>query len=980
MNDQSVSYEELKRRLASAEGALKALRGGQVDTISGEHGTLVVRLAEAEARADHIKQVLQTIRGVNQLIISEDDPIRLIERACTSLTMTTGYFNAWIVLFTDGIKTPTAVATSGLNNYSNGLEKQLRIGIYTDCMYRTLDQDEIIVVEDPTTECKNCSLSNDYCGCSRLSRRLHYGGKNYGILSVSVPSTFAHDQEEQVLFEEVACNLAFALRKIEAAKELRDNQIDLKRAQLLAKMGSWRIDLKTRRFLASEEAQNIFGLEKTELTTEAVQRIALPQYREKLDSRLNKLIKDGTPYDIEFQIRRPSDNSIHHIHSVAEYDAERDIVIGTIQDITERKNIEEDIRARERYLHTILQTTMDGFWIIDVQGVLIECNQSYCTMSGYSRNELLGKNIEDLDARDDSTQITARMRLIIENGFELFETTHCRKDGSIWPVEVSATWLNEDGGRFICFCRDLSERKKAEAILKESESRYLTLFNNINHGIAIYRPADDGKDFIFVNMNEAGRRISRLEKKEVIGKRLMDLFPNIEASGFLSALQQVHESGIAFNVPDFYYQDDVRHGWRKNFVYKLPSNELVSIFEDITAERLAEAEKVKLQEKIVQSQKMDSIGRLAGGVAHDFNNMLGVILGYSEMGIEQVEKDHPIISTLLEIRKAAKRSADLTKQLLAFARKQTATPKILDLNTTIESMLVMLRRLIGENIDLLWLPGKELSLIKIDPSQIDQILANLCVNSRDSIHDTGRITIETANVVVDEIFCAGQTDIAPGKYVQLALSDNGSGMGPEILSHLFEPFFTTKAINEGTGLGLAMIYGIVKQNHGAISVYSEPRLGTTFKIYLPSYEPKVDQAQEIDDKIAVKSGHETILLVEDEPMILEMTTVMLQRLGYTILPAATPGLALRLASEHVGEIQMIMTDVIMPEMNGIDLARKLSSLYPNIKFLFMSGYTANVIAPHGVLEEGMNFIHKPFSKKELSTKIRNVFERDLDSF
>jgi CheY-like chemotaxis protein len=308
---------------------------------------------------------------------------------------------------------------------------------------------------------------------------------------------------------------------------------------------------------------------------------------------------------------------------------------------------------------------------------------------------------------------------------------------------------------------------------------------------------------------------------------------------------------------------------------------------------------------------------------------------------------------------------------LAFARKQAAAPKILDLNKTIESMLAMLRRLIGEDIDLLWLPGKGLGLIKMDPSQIDQILANLCANSRDSIGNIGKITIETANIVADETFCAGHTDIGPGKYVQLTFSDNGSGMEPEVLSHLFEPFFTTKNLGEGTGLGLAMIYGIIKQNHGAISVDSKPGLGTTFRIYLPQYEAQVDSAQ-TDSNIAKEAGCGTILLVEDEPMILEMTTLLLKRLGYNILPAATPAEAIRLAEEHVGEIQMLMTDVIMPAMNGRDLARKLSSLHPKIKRLFMSGYTANVIAQHGVLEEGMNFIQKPFSIKELSAKVREV--------
>jgi two-component system, cell cycle sensor histidine kinase and response regulator CckA len=284
----------------------------------------------------------------------------------------------------------------------------------------------------------------------------------------------------------------------------------------------------------------------------------------------------------------------------------------------------------------------------------------------------------------------------------------------------------------------------------------------------------------------------------------------------------------------------------------------------------------------------------------------------------------------------------------------------------------MLRRLIGEDIELEWLPGKDLGLVKMDPSQIDQILANLCINARDAIGDTGRVTIETDNAVLDEDSCAVHVGSVPGEYVLLIVSDSGCGMDHETVSHLFEPFFTTKERGKGTGLGLAMIYGIVKQNNGFINVYSEPGQGTTFKIYLPRLTEASDAPVESPPSKRVDSGTETILLVEDEPMILQMATLMLQRLGYKVLPAASPGEAIRLAEDHAGTIHLLMTDVIMPEMNGRDLAGKLLSLCPGMKRLFMSGYTANVIAHHGVLDEGVHFIQKPFSRNELAGKVREV--------
>ena len=393
---------------------------------------------------------------------------------------------------------------------------------------------------------------------------------------------------------------------------------------------------------------------------------------------------------------------------------------------------------------------------------------------------------------------------------------------------------------------------------------------------------------------------------------------------------------------------------------------------DITDRKRAEAEAEKLQIQLTQGQKMESVGRLAGGIAHDFNNMLGVILGYSELALERVEAGQPMYLALQGIQQAAQRSADLTRQLLAFARKQTVAPKVLDLNEIVAGMLNMLRRLIGENIDLAWMPSESLWPIKMDPTQIDQILANLCVNARDAIGDTGKVTIETGNVFVDESYCADHAGSVPGEYVLLAVNDNGRGMDHETLSHLFEPFFTTKEMGKGTGLGLATVYGTIKQNNGFIYVYSELGNGTTFNMYLPRYVTKSERLAESEAEKPAAPGHETILLVEDEPMILEMTALMLERQGYTVLPAVSPGEAICLAREHAGAIHLLMTDVVMPEMNGRDLARNLLSLYPDLKRLFMSGYTADVIAHHGVLEEGVQFIQKPFTMQGLAAKLKNV--------
>jgi CheY-like chemotaxis protein len=371
---------------------------------------------------------------------------------------------------------------------------------------------------------------------------------------------------------------------------------------------------------------------------------------------------------------------------------------------------------------------------------------------------------------------------------------------------------------------------------------------------------------------------------------------------------------------------------------------------------------------------MESIGRLAGGVAHDFNNMLTVIQGYSQLGLMESEPTSHIHGFLQEIDHTATRSAELTKQLLAFARKQTIAPKVLDLNETVSGMLKMLQRLMGEDISLAWHPAPGLWQIKTDPSQIDQILANLCVNARDAIKGTGHVTIKTSNNTIDADFCKKYPDTHPGEYVHLSVSDDGSGMDKETMDHVFEPFFTTKGIGEGTGLGLATVYGIVKQNNGFITIQSTQGQGTSFSIHLPRLEDSSSASPTVEAPICLQRGQETILLVEDDSAILKISAVMLEKQGYRVHSAMSPSEAITIAGEREGEIDLLITDVIMPEMNGRDLATALLSLYPHIRCLYMSGYTADVIGQHGVLDDGEHFIHKPFSLPGFSTKVREVLD------
>ncbi len=533
-------------------------------------------------------------------------------------------------------------------------------------------------------------------------------------------------------------------------------------------------------------------------------------------------------------------------------------------------------------------------------------------------------------------------------------------------------------GRYVnVYGVDITDRKRAERALVESEQRFRGLFERMPSGVAVYQAEGDGHNFVFKDLNRAAECMEGVRRQDVIGRRITDAFPGMEDFGLLDALRRVWRTGRAEFLPASLYRDRRDPGsWREVWVYKLPSGDVVSLYNNVTQRIEAEKDRKDLEEQIRRAQRLEAVGRLAGGVAHDFNNMLSVIIGNAELARGKLDAGKQVTGHLDEIRKASERSADLTRQLLAFARKQTVAPEVLDLNETVGGMLKMLGRLIGEEIDLAWVPGADLWPVRMDPGQIDQILANLAVNARDAIEGVGTLTIETGNATIDEAYCQTHPDFAPGRYVRLTVSDSGCGMDEQTLGQVFEPFFTTKESGKGTGLGLATVYGIVRQNEGFIHVYSEPGHGTTFRIYLPRHEGRGPDAAEPDESqpLPAARGEETVLFVEDEPAMLQLGVEMLEDLGYRVLSAATPNEALDTAREYDGEIHLLVTDVVMPQMNGRDLAGRLRALYPGIARLYTSGYTANVIAHRGVLDEGVLFLQKPFAAPALAAKVRRALD------
>jgi PAS domain S-box-containing protein len=521
-------------------------------------------------------------------------------------------------------------------------------------------------------------------------------------------------------------------------------------------------------------------------------------------------------------------------------------------------------------------------------------------------------------------------------------------------------------------------RKRQEGVLRQNEERYRAVTHSATDAII---SADSAGNI--VHWNQGAETIFGYSGAEVIGQPATLLMPSCFQEGHLAGMARMRAGGESHVLGKVVEMEGVRKDGSKCPVELSLSAWLVddlryytAIIRDVTERKRAEEEKGKLQAQLQQAMKMEAVGRLAGGVAHDFNNLLTVITGYSELLLQKIGKESPMHGEVEQIQRAGERAALLTRQLLAFSRKQIIEPKVLDLNLLTVDVGKMLVRLIGENIDLKTVPGKNVGKVKVDSGHFEQVLINLAVNARDAMPDGGSLLIETANVELDEAYCAQRPyQIAPGRYVMLAVSDTGCGMTGETSKHIFEPFFTTKATGQGTGLGLSMIYGAVKQAGGSIEVYSEVGKGTTVKIYLPRVEGETVEQEKDDQPTVLLGGTETVLLTEDEEIVRKMCFRILGDLGYKVLQAGNGAEAIALAHGYGDRIDLLLTDVVMPGMNGAELARQLVVRHPEMKVLFTSGYTHDAISRHGVLDEGVSFIGKPYTPSALARKVRKVLDK-----
>ncbi len=657
-----------------------------------------------------------------------------------------------------------------------------------------------------------------------------------------------------------------------------------------------------------------------------------------------------------------------------EYDGSIGGIVIYNEVIDERRKIEAALLKSQQQLSTHLLNTPIGAISWDLDFKTIEWNPAAENIFGYTKEEAIGKHITQLILPEDMKEYVEDIlkNLVSEKGGVHSINDNVTKDGRRIICDWYNTALKDVDGNPIgmaSLVNDITERIHTEKALKKSEEKYRTILDSIEEA---YYEADLAGNLTFFNRSLC--RILGYSKDELLGMNNRQFLDAKNYKIVFKAFNLVYKTKNPYKAYDWEF---VRKDGSNCFVETSISIRVNSKGRTIGFQGVIRdiSEQKKIEAQLLHAQKMESVGRLAGGIAHDYNNTLSVIMGYTELALSEVDDPAGKLQANLDhVVKAARRATDITRQLMAFARKQNIAPFSLDLNENVKSMMKMLQRLIGEDIDLSWVPGKKLWPVKMDPSQIDQILANLCVNAKDAIDGIGKISIQTKNKILDDVFCADHSGFVPGRFVLLSIIDNGCGMEKEVLQNIFDPFFTTKTLDQGTGLGMATVYGIVKQNRGFIDIHSESGKGTQVNIYLPRHDSKTERSQKEVSEKTPKAQGETILLVEDDIPILKLTDKILNGLGYKVLSASTPKQAMGIARNYKGNVHLLLTDVIMPEMNGLELSKQLAPFYSGLKCMFMSGYSADSIEHRGILDKGQHYLHKPFTPRELAIIVRKALD------
>jgi PAS domain S-box-containing protein len=924
----------------------------------------------AEASIRHLNRVYAVLSNINQAIVRMREMPLLFAEACRIAVEDGGFRMAWLGLVDPETNRMRLVARAGV---MDGDPETLQIGSGDEprglggTASAPRDDRHVVcndIAHDPrAASWRDEALARGYGAVVTFPLRVK--GETVGTFNLYAAEAGFFDVSELRLLDELAMDLAFAIEANRRDEERRRaEEAESRLVTILEAMPDLvsLADPKGRLLYMNRAGRRMLGMDELADPT----RYNLREFHDA--ANVNVVLTEGVPAAMRGGAWSGETEMVAldgHVIAVSQVILAHKAPNGTVtffstiaRDITDRRQTEDALRL----FRTLIDSVQDIVEVVDPRtGRMLDVNERGRQELGYSREEFLGLSVWDVDPQVDRARFVKLSETLTTSGAMMWEGVHRRKDGSTFPVEVSLQHVRHGRSYVVATVRNITDRRRSEAELRLQSAA----LNAAADAIVI-----TDRDGAIVWVNSAFADLTGYGAAEAIGRNPRDLLK----SG-------AHDQAFYKTLWDTVLAGEVWRGEmtnRRKDGSRYPEAQTVTPVRDARGEithfiavKRDLTEENRLKAQFLQSQKMEGIGQLAGGIAHDFNNLLTVINGTTELATQGLGQDDPLREDLELVAEAGKRAAVLTRQLLAFSRRQIMTLEIVNLNTLVESLRAMLQRVIGEDIEMVVVPAQGLGNLRADPGQLEQVVMNLVVNARDAMPTGGRLTIETQDVEIDETYAAQHPTVEPGPHAMLAVSDTGVGMDEATRLRIFEPFFTTKELGKGTGLGLSTVYGIVKQSRGSIWVYSEPGKGTTFKLYFPRVEAAAQKARPAGSPEAVH-GTGTILIVEDDRGLLQLAHRILRAAGYTVLTASNAGEALLLLERHVGPVDLMLTDVVMPGIGGPALAARLAAAHPAMKVLYTSGYTDDTVLRHGVLAGTAHFIGKPYSPQDLTRKVRDL--------
>jgi len=740
----------------------------------------------------------------------------------------------------------------------------------------------------------------------------------------------------------------------------------------------------------SDEVEDITGYPADDFIGNRVRAYASiihPDDREMVEREVALALDEDRPFSLEYRLLR-ADGKVAWVFergSRAQNGGQEGRWLdGVILDITSAKRDQQAREQSEALYTTLFQGIPDAIFLLETRpgrdGEIIQANQAAADMHGYQLDEIVGMNVRQLNTEHYAAQAPDRLQDMMASGWAIFELEHRRKDGTVFPLEVRGGAVTLDGERFgIAIERDISERLESENALRASEDRFRELFNNMSSGVAVYAPSPDGQKFFFKEINPAGLGIVGLEREDIIGRDVVEVFPGVAGLGLLEVFRRVMQTGEAEHLPLSAYEDNNLSLWVENYVCRLPSGEVVAIFEDVTKRKQAEAERVKLESQLRQSQKLEAIGTLAGGIAHDFNNILMAIMGYADLALEDLPKDSPSAESLEQVIAASERAKSLVRQILSFSRREGPDKAPLDVANLVGEVFTMLRASIPTTVEMRLDEPLAHDQVLADPVQIQQVIMNLCTNAAQAMEKKGGVLrVGLARVELDSETAAAYALLEAGSYLCLSVSDTGVGISREVMDRIFEPFFTTKQASQGTGMGLAVAHGIAVNHGGMITVYSEHGKGSKFNFYLPVYGGADQWVQEPSLAPGEFRGDgERVFFVDDEPALADLGKRMLGGLGYRVNSFDNPKDALEAFLADPQACDLLITDYTMPKMTGVELGAAFLKERPELPVIVCTGFN-NQLREDRARGQGIQMVlYKPLARKDLAQAVRRAL-RDAD--